>query len=54
MKSTSTLSLAEIVRIEKLLARLAPAQVAVCRVPGCVHTRAAAPAQRKDTPALAA
>lgn len=33
----STLTLAEIARIEELLSRLDPAPAPVCRVPGCLH-----------------
>lgn len=34
---TSTLTLAEIARIEALLSRLDPTPVPVCQVPGCLH-----------------
>lgn len=49
----STLSIAEIVRIEKLLARLAPAPATVCPIPGCVHAHTAS-AGRRGATALAA
>jgi hypothetical protein len=33
----STLTIAEVARIEELLSRLDPSPIAVCRIPGCLH-----------------
>jgi hypothetical protein len=49
----STLTLSEIVRIEKLLALLEPGPVTVCRVPGCVHAHDTS-TRREGATALAA
>lgn len=49
----STLTLAEIARIEELLSRLDPAPVAVCQVPGCLHAHTTS-TSREGVTALAA
>lgn len=49
---TSTLTLAEIARIEELLSRLDPTPVTVCQVPGCLHAHVST--SREGVTALAA
>ena len=49
----STLTLADVARIEELLSRLDPSPVAVCQVPGCLHAHATS-TTREGVTALAA
>lgn len=49
----STLTIAEIARIEALLSRLDPGPATVCQVPGCLHPNATS-TSREGVTALAA
>ena len=49
----SSLTLAEIARIEELLSRLDPDPATVCQVPGCLHAHVTS-TRREGVTALAA